>query len=525
MGIELAKVFVSIRGRDDQLTKDLNSSKSKLTSSAARLGAAVGGAFAAAFTLRAALGFARESIGLAERQIQAEQRLRATLRATGGAAGFSAEQLISYAGALQKASTIGDEAILESMALLTTFKNVNGQVFKRAQEAAIDLSEAGYGELRSTTIQLAKALEDPTLGMTMLRRSGVMFSKQVQEQIKDLVEQNRLFEAQQMLLEGVEGQVSKTAAALAQTPAGRLKQINNELGDMKEEIGKGLLPLLVRIKEKQLELMQPIKEWILTIMGLVDQWKISWEIMKTNTLLKLSIVGDAFTGVQTAIANVTSATVFAVIEAWKGFFDWFRESLQALWVFFKETNSNIALTASTVLGALAKGDIGAATAFLKAGGSQASSSVQKARGAMVASTQTFVDPIRKAFQDELKLMGGIGAGFGDSARTSQLRSRLEELQNRVMDNLTIEGKAPVGGLGGNIADELEKRVAEPIVASIPDLGNQIQQALLEDTDFASKQVDLQAAGNQIQADILEAQKEQLSILRAGELGGGLVSET
>ncbi len=144
---------------------------------------------------------------------------------------------------------------------------------------------------------------------------------------------------------------------------------------------------------------------------------------------------------------------------------------------------------------------------------------------MVASTQTFVDPIRKAFQDELKLMGGIGAGFGDSARTSQLRSRLEELQNRVMDNLTIEGKAPVGGLGGNIADELEKRVAEPIVASIPDLGNQIQQALLEDTDFASKQVDLQAAGNQIQADILEAQKEQLSILRAGELGGGLVSET
>lgn len=264
MAFELAKLFVRLRADSSGLNKDLRKSEQRFKQ--------VGRRLAAAFSVAMAVRFARDSIQLAERQIEAETRLAAVLKATGNAAGFTSKQLQQYASNLQKATTFGDEEILESMAVLASFRKVSGDVFKRATEAAMDVSVTMKQDLRSSVLQLAKALEDPVKNMGALSRAGTTFTKEQQELIKGLVESNRLLEAQEFILGEVESQYGGVSRAIAGTDFGQLKQINNELGDMKETLGKEIIPLVVDLKQNMLALFRQIHAGLPTIKAFAEQF-------------------------------------------------------------------------------------------------------------------------------------------------------------------------------------------------------------------------------------------------------------
>jgi DNA-directed RNA polymerase specialized sigma24 family protein len=254
----LAKAFVRVRADASKLPGDFKKAEGPVRAGASRLAGIIGGALAGAAGLSAFVSLSRESISLAERQIQAEARVAAVIKATGGAAGFTAEELKKMAASMQGSTTFGDEEILESMAILGTFKSVSGDVFKRTLQSAQDLSAAGFGPLKSVTQQLAKAIEDPARQMSLLRRSGVTLSKQQEENIKQLQESGNLLGAQDALLKAVEGQASGTAAALAKTPVGKLAQARNVLGDVKEELGNALLPLATAFANMQIKVVKAI---------------------------------------------------------------------------------------------------------------------------------------------------------------------------------------------------------------------------------------------------------------------------
>ena len=255
MGLELAKAYVRVRADSSQLKGDLGKTKGPLTMGMAALAGGISGAIvnqAIAVARQAAgavISIMRQSIGLAERQIQAEMRIAAVVRATGGAAGYTAEQLKKMASEMQKRTTFGDEEILESMALLSTFKSIAGDAFERTIEAAQDLSSAGFGPLRSIIMGLAKAVEDPARQMSILRRSGVTLSEVQEKHIKQLQKEGNLRGAQSELLAAIEGQAKGLAEELAKTDPGRLQQLKNVLGDLYEEFGKRLLPIVVKFYE------------------------------------------------------------------------------------------------------------------------------------------------------------------------------------------------------------------------------------------------------------------------------------
>jgi len=81
-----------------------------------------------------------ESVKLANIQEASEARLAAVINATGQAAGYNIEQMKGMAAALQKVTTVGDEVILNGMAILATFKNIRGEAFERTTKAALDMS-------------------------------------------------------------------------------------------------------------------------------------------------------------------------------------------------------------------------------------------------------------------------------------------------------------------------------------------------------------------------------------------------
>ncbi|MFH2073744.1 MAG: hypothetical protein ABIJ57_00160 [Pseudomonadota bacterium] len=170
-------------------------------------------------------------------QEAAEAKLGAVIKATGGAAGYSLEQMKAMAAGLQKVTTVGDELIMGSMAILATFKNLRGEGFERATKAALDMSEVLGQDAKSAAIMLGKALNDPILGLTALGRSGIQFTESQKSVIKAMVEVGDVAGAQNLILNELEAQMGGAAEAARKTFGGALKAATNDLGDMNEELG------------------------------------------------------------------------------------------------------------------------------------------------------------------------------------------------------------------------------------------------------------------------------------------------
>lgn len=180
----------------------------------------------------------RDSISLYDQQARAEARVAQAIRATGGAAKLSADQLFREASALQQVSRFGDEDILGNVtARLLSFGNISGDVFLRAQRLTLDLAAATGKGLAPAVQKLGGALADPVAGLTTLRREGVVFSESQKEVIKNLVATGRAAEAQGLILDQVARSVGGQSAADVQAGAGALAQLSNAWGDLKEVVG------------------------------------------------------------------------------------------------------------------------------------------------------------------------------------------------------------------------------------------------------------------------------------------------
>ena len=97
-----------------------------------------------------------------DEQQKAIAQVEAGLKSTGNAAGFTSEQLQKMASDLQSKTLFGDEEILKSAtAQLLTFTGLTKEQFEMAQVAALDLATRLDRDLKETSIQLGKALNDP----------------------------------------------------------------------------------------------------------------------------------------------------------------------------------------------------------------------------------------------------------------------------------------------------------------------------------------------------------------------------
>lgn len=261
MAEELRVVIVG----EDKLSNVLDGIRGRLDSLAGGVQAlgkiALGGIFAAAGT--AAAGFAgalKMAIDGAVEAQKVEAQLEAVLRSTGQAAGLSKEEILSMASALQSVTTYGDEAVTSAANLLLTFTNIGKDVFPSALETVLDMSTALGQDLKSSAIQLGKALQDPVGGVTALRRVGVNFNDAQMKVIKRLVETGRVAEAQRLILKELATEFGGSARAAAETFAGRMEQLKNRLGDAAEAVGVALLPILERLAKLFTDNVLPIIE-------------------------------------------------------------------------------------------------------------------------------------------------------------------------------------------------------------------------------------------------------------------------
>ncbi len=182
-------------------------------------------------------------------QILAETQLNAVLKSTAGAAGLTAKELTGMASALQKQTRFGDEAIIKAQSLMLTFTKVGKEVFPDAIESVLNMSEAMGQDLQQGVIQVGKALNDPILGVTALRRVGVQLSDQQVDLVRKFTETGEIAKAQKIILSELETQFGGVAKAAGETLPGSLDQMNNAIGDVGEEIGKVFSPILIAVAD------------------------------------------------------------------------------------------------------------------------------------------------------------------------------------------------------------------------------------------------------------------------------------
>ncbi|WP_209279370.1 phage tail tape measure protein [Parasedimentitalea huanghaiensis] len=193
----------------------------------------------------------KQSVQLYDQQVDAERTVAQAIRSTGGAARLSAQDLKGMAAALQGVTTFGDEDILRNVtAPLLTFTKVQGDVFRRAQTNVLDMATLLKMDLKSASILVGKALNDPIKGISALGRSGVQFSEDQKKVIKSLVETGDVAAAQALILRELETQFQGQAASAAQSPLGQWRQLSNAISDVKEELGKEIVPFMEPLKEQ-----------------------------------------------------------------------------------------------------------------------------------------------------------------------------------------------------------------------------------------------------------------------------------
>ena len=221
-----------------------------------------------------ALGAA--SIKAFDEQEKAIAQVEAGLKSTGNTVGFTSEKLQEMAADLQKTTLFGDEEILKgATAQLLTFTNITGEQFKKTQAVALDLATRLDGDLKSASIMLGKALNDPVANLSALSRAGIQFSEEQKATVKSMVETNDLAGAQTLILAELEKQYGGSAEAAAQAGMGPITQLKNQLSDLSEQIGARLIPF--------------VKQFTTWLVGLAEKFDNLSESQK-DTIVKFALI-------------------------------------------------------------------------------------------------------------------------------------------------------------------------------------------------------------------------------------------
>jgi len=233
----LAQAEASLKGLDTSVEKT-NSVFDGFGAKLKTLAATIGITFAATQVVQ----FFKSSVAAAIEAEQAQSRLATILRTTGAASEAQIVALNAQAEALEKVGVVTKDNITVTQSQLATF-DLQGSTIKKLTPAILDYVTAEKGatassdDFKQMTNGLAQALNGNFASLT---RVGFVLDEDTKKKIKNGTESER----SAALVEVLNSTYKDFNKTLAETPEGRIIRLKNDFGNLKEEIGKGLLPAL-----------------------------------------------------------------------------------------------------------------------------------------------------------------------------------------------------------------------------------------------------------------------------------------
>lgn len=159
-------------------------------------------------------------------------RLNATLKATGYAAGQTAENINAMSDELKSTTAFDDDDIKKGISALLRFRQVQGDVFTDAVKLGVDLAASTDTDLVSAYTKLGRALTDPVAGLKGLREAGVKLSEVQVENVKRLVAFGDAAGAQRIVLDELKKSVGGSAGAENTGLYGSMKALGKAWDDL-----------------------------------------------------------------------------------------------------------------------------------------------------------------------------------------------------------------------------------------------------------------------------------------------------
>ena len=256
----------------------------------------------------------------------------AVLKSTGGAANVTAKEVSSLAEALMNKSGVDDEAIASGENLLLTFTNIRNEagkgndIFNQATGVMLDMSVALGQDMKTSAIQVGKALNNPIKGMSALQRVGVSFTDGQKKTITRLQESGNIMGAQKIILGELRKEFGGSAEAAGKTLPGQLNILKEQFTNLAGTIVGEVAPSLVKL----LTLLLKHKTAVLVVVGVITALATVIGVVKVATLAwtaatKISAAATAaWTAVQWALnaallANPIGLVVVAIAALVAGF--------------------------------------------------------------------------------------------------------------------------------------------------------------------------------------------------------------
>ena len=236
---------------------------------------------------------------------KANAQTAARLKSTGGVANVTAKHINVLSNRILALSGIDDQAAQSAQNLLLTFTNVRNEagrgnkIFDRSTLAIMDMATAmNHGaiptaeQLKSTTIRVGKALNDPIKGMTALSKVGVKFTDQQKLQIKKLVESGQTMKAQKIILRELNKEFGGSAKAAGTTFPAQLAKLKESFAGTAATMLSTLMPQIQQL----LGYLQKGVDWFSKLSPSTQGW-----------IVKIALVGAVLGPVLVAIGSVVSA--------------------------------------------------------------------------------------------------------------------------------------------------------------------------------------------------------------------------
>lgn len=246
----------------------------RLTSSAKSLAKRIAVVLGGAYAVRSGIDVVQKAVAAGDESRKIGEQTEAVIKSTGAAAGITAAQIDKLATAQSLKTGIDDEAIQAGQNLLLTFTNIRNEagkgndVFSQSSKTLLDLAAAMGTEPKAAAVQLGKALNDPTKGITALTRVGVTFTEQQKKQIAELQKSGDLMGAQKIIL----AELNKEFGGSAEAQASAIDKIKVAAGNLQETFGKAIIPAieaLLPVVTKVLDALGPVVTTLGTTIGQV----------------------------------------------------------------------------------------------------------------------------------------------------------------------------------------------------------------------------------------------------------------
>lgn len=297
----------------DKVVGKLNATSTKTTSLFDRIGAS-------AIKMNSIFQLAKSTIGAVtsafngyaqanQMQVEAETRLAQVMRNTIGASDEEIQSIKDLTAAQQKLGIVGDEVQLAGAQELGTYV-AKTDTLSKLIPAMNDMiaQQYGFNATQESAVNIATMMGKVMEGQTgALSRYGYSFTEAQEQILKFGTEEQKAA----TLAEVIEQAVGGVNKALAETPEGKMKQVSNAMGDIRERIGN----VVVRIEGALMPVVEKVVSWFEGAVSTIEtsiSSVVQWITSHADTIS--SILSGIFNVVTTVLG-----TVFRILKGVIGF--------------------------------------------------------------------------------------------------------------------------------------------------------------------------------------------------------------